>query len=196
MWPSSTKSESNQSNRESDPYSPTIRERSTALSLPYMKYFEIPAANQAPPPNAMWLWTESCAFKATTGVLIGGIMGVFMGMFFGVLGAEPSVGVGPGGRLIPQAPLVDQLRATSRTLGEKMIWYAKSFSVITALFSGLDCLFEKGRGKHDALNGALSGCTAGAVLAAKQGPQAMCLGCGGFAAFTVAVEALMASTQE
>ena len=69
--------------------------------------------------------------------------------------------------------------------------YTKSFAVITALFSGCDCLFEKWRGRHDVVNGSLSGCATGAVLAAKQGPQAACLGCVGFAAFSVAIDALM-----
>lgn len=65
-------------------------------------------------------------------------------------------------------------------------------AVITAaLFSGLDCLFEKARGKHDVLNGGLSGCATGAILAVKQGPQAAGLGCAGFAAFSIAIDALM-----
>ena len=59
------------------------------------------------------------------------------------------------------------------------------------MFSGCDCLFEKWRGKHDVINGSLSGCATGAVLAAKQGPSAACVGCAGFAAFSVAIDALM-----
>ena len=166
------------------------------MQLPYFRQFVVPGAEMGPPPDPMWLWTQSCAFKAATGTLLGGVFGMLMGVFFGVLGADPAVTVGPGGRMVPQAPIADQLRATSRQLGEKAMWYAKSFSAITALFSGLDCLFEKARGKHDSLNGGLSGCTAGAILAAKQGPQAMGIGCAGFAAFTVACEALMTSTYD
>ena len=99
--------------------------------------------------------------------------------------------MGPGGRAIPAAPLAHQVRVAWRALGDKALWYTKSFAVITALFSGCVCLFEKARGRHDAINGSLSGCATGAVLAAKQGPQAACLGCVGFAAFSVAVDALM-----
>ncbi|KAJ1461776.1 mitochondrial inner membrane translocase subunit Tim17/Tim22/Tim23/peroxisomal protein PMP24 [Pelagophyceae sp. CCMP2097] len=133
----------------------------------------------------MWLYQESCAFKAATGVFIGGFVGVMMGVFFGILGADPVVGV------------------AWRSLGDKAIWYCKSFSVITALFSGVDCVVEKARGKHDVLNGGLSGCATGAILAAKQGPQAAgigetgasviltTLGCAGFAAFSIAIDAVM-----
>ena len=66
-----------------------------------------------------------------------------MGLFFGILGADPAVPIGPGGRVIPTAPLSTQVRIAWRALGEKAVWYCKSFSVITALFSGCDCLFEK-----------------------------------------------------
>ena len=165
--------------------------RAPASALPAFRYFSLPASPVAPPPNPLWLTQESCAFKATTGVVLGAGVGAMMGLFFGILGADPSVPVGPGGRAIPAAPLAHQVRVAWRALGDKALWYTKSFAVITALFSGCDCLFEKARGRHDAINGSLSGCATGAVLAAKQGPQAACLGCVGFAAFSVAVDALM-----
>ena len=163
--------------------------RAPASPLPAFRYFSLPASPVAPPPNPLWLTQESCAFKATTGVVLGAGVGAMMGLFFGILGADPSVPVGPGGRAIPAAPLAHQVRVAWRALGDKALWYTKSFAVITALFSGCDCLFEKARGRHDAINGSLSGCATGAVLAAKQGPQAACLGCVGFAAFSVAVDA-------
>ena len=165
--------------------------RAPASALPAFRYFSLPASPVAPPPNPLWLTQESCAFKATTGVVLGAGVGAMMGLFFGILGADPSVPVGPGGRAIPAAPLAHQVRVAWRALGDKALWYTKSFAVITALFSGCDCLFKKARGRHDAINGSLSGCATGAVLAAKQGPQAACLGCVGFAAFSVAVDALM-----
>jgi import inner membrane translocase subunit TIM22 len=40
-------------------------------------------------------------------------------------------------------------------------------------------------------NSLASGCTTGAVIASKQGPQAMALGCAGFAAFSAAIETAM-----
>lgn len=41
------------------------------------------------------------------------------------------------------------------------------------------------------INGTMAGCATGAALAAGQGPQAMCLGCVGFAAFSAAIEHFM-----
>lgn len=50
---------------------------------------------------------------------------------------------------------------------------------------------EKARGKHDAYNAVISGCGVGAALSAKQGPQAACFGCVGFAAFSAVMEVVM-----
>jgi hypothetical protein len=113
------------------------------FSLPMFKYFAVPSSPVPPPPSPLWLFQESCAFKATTGVVLGGCVGILMGLFFGILGADPAVPIGPGGRVIPTAPLSTQVRIAWRALGEKAVWYCKSFAVITALFSGCDCLFEK-----------------------------------------------------
>lgn len=55
----------------------------------------------------------------------------------------------------------------------------------------MDCVVEKYRGKHDAYNAVISGCGVGAALSAKQGPQAACLGCVGFAAFSGIMEVVM-----
>ena len=166
-----------------------------APRLPALLYFAVPPSPSAPPPNPLWLFQESCAFKAATGVVLGAGVGGMMGLFFGILGADPAVPVGPGGRPIPAAPLQAQVRIAWRALGDKALWYCKSFAVITALFSGCDCLFEKFRGKHDVVNGGLSGCATGAVLAAKQGPQAAGIGCAGFAAFSVAIDAVMHASE-
>ena len=56
---------------------------------------------------------------------------------------------------------------------------------------GSECIIEKWRGKHDVMNQVLSGCFAGAAISAKSGPLMMCGGCAGFAAFSVAAEAIM-----
>ena len=78
--------------------------RAPASALPAFRYFSLPASPVAPPPNPLWLTQESCAFKATTGVVLGAGVGAMMGLFFGILGADPSVPVGPGGRA-PAQPL-------------------------------------------------------------------------------------------
>ncbi|RHN61737.1 Mitochondrial inner membrane translocase subunit Tim17/Tim22/Tim23/peroxisomal protein PMP24 [Medicago truncatula] len=44
------------------------------------------------------------------------------------------------------------------------------------------------RAKHDITNTFVAGCTTGAAISAKGGPQAACMGCAGFAAFSVVIE--------
>ena len=63
--------------------------------------------------------------------------------------------------------------------------------MLSGVFSGSECVIEKWRGKHDVMNQVLSGCFAGAAISAKSGPLMMCGGCAGFAAFSVAAEAIM-----
>ena len=62
--------------------------------------------------------------------------------------------------------------------------------VIGAVFSCTECFVEKARGRTDRWNPVVGGCITGAVLAHGSGPQGMALGCGGFAAFSYAIDAL------
>lgn len=60
--------------------------------------------------------------------------------------------------------------------------------------SHMDCcvfFLIQQRAKHDIVNAGAAGCITGAALAVRGGPQAMALGCTGFAAFSVAIEAYM-----
>ncbi len=59
------------------------------------------------------------------------------------------------------------------------------------LFGGVDCVIEKYRGKHDVWNPVASGCLVGGTISAKGGPAAACLGCIGFAGFSILIEAVM-----
>ncbi len=43
----------------------------------------------------------------------------------------------------------------------------------------------------DVMNSLYAGCITGATFGAKSGPQAMCLGCGGMAAFTLVIDRIM-----
>lgn len=97
----------------------------------------------------------------------------------------------PSGKEAPQAPVLDQMRVSYRAIGRRALGMGSSFATITCVFSGIECIVEKYRAKHDAVNGAVSGCAAGAALSAKSGPAAACMGCVGFAAFSVAIEAIM-----
>ena len=59
--------------------------RAPASALPAFRYFSLPASPVAPPPNPLWLTQESCAFKATTGVVLGAGVGAMM-----FVGAAPA----------------------------------------------------------------------------------------------------------
>ncbi|GAB5031585.1 tim22-like protein [Nannochloropsis oceanica] len=83
------------------------------------------------------------------------------------------------------------MRLAYRATFERCGHWARNFMALTALFSGVDCVVEKFRGKHDAYNAVISGCGVGAALSAKQGPQAACLGCAGFAIFSGVMEVVM-----
>jgi len=112
----------------------------------------------------------------------------------GALGGEMSQNayiLHPSGKEPPQAPILEQMRVTYRAVGKRALGMGASFATITCVFSGIECVVEKFRGKHDVINGAASGCAAGAALSAKSGPATACMGCVGFAAFSVAIEAVM-----
>ena len=66
--------------------------------------------------------------------------------------------------------------------------YAKGFGGVGALFAGSECVIEKQRAKHDIYNSLGAGCFSGAVLARSGGPQAMCVGCATFAAFSALID--------
>lgn len=111
--------------------------------------------------------------------IAGGGMGIFMGMLFGAL----------------EQPLhTDTMTArqhfvhAARTMSSKSVQMAKTFTVMGAIFAGTECVFEKARAKHDATNTVLAGCATGGSMSARAGPQAACIGCAGFAAFSVAIE--------
>jgi len=95
------------------------------------------------------------------------------------------------GKEVPQAPLKEQMRTAMRNTADKSRYWCRQFAFITGVFGGSECLVEKYRGKHDVWNSVMSGCLTGAALQAKQGPQASALGCGGFAAFSLAIDSIM-----
>mmetsp|Transcript_25861 Transcript_25861/g.45105 ORF Transcript_25861/g.45105 Transcript_25861/m.45105 type:complete len:217 (+) Transcript_25861:24-674(+) len=165
--------------------------------LPKFKKVELPKAESNEIPDtqryisAMSAIPESCVFKSLTGVALGGGMGFVMGLVLGAMGdLGPPVAV-LHGREVPAAPAREQLRTAYKATLQKSVGWAKNFAAISAIFQGTECVIEKYRGKHDMLNPILSGCAAGAVLAAAEGPQAAALGCMGFAAFSGVVEMIM-----
>jgi import inner membrane translocase subunit TIM22 len=78
-----------------------------------------------------------------------------------------------------------------RSTAAKSGGWAKNFGIMTALFGGIECIVEKYRAKHDVWNPMISGCAVGATLSAKAGPSAACLGCVGFAGFSLVVDRIM-----
>ena len=69
----------------------------------------------------------------------------------------------------------------------------KNFAKVGAIFSGTECAIEGLRAKNDLWNGVAGGCITGGVLARSAGPQAVAVGCAGFAAFSAAIDAYMVS---
>ena len=84
-------------------------------------------------------------------------------------------------------PILLQLRETGELMSNKSVSWMKNFAKVGGIFSAVECVVEKTRGKHDIQNAVLSGCIAGAGLAYKQGAAAMAMGCGGFAAFSLVI---------
>lgn len=113
---------------------------------------------------------------------MGGMFGIFMAS------VEP-----PVGDVDTKLFSKQMLRRTLKDMGSSMKSYAKGFALCGLVYQGCECLIEKEFARHDTYTILASGCAAGAVLGATGGPQTMALGCGGFAAFSVAMEAFMDS---
>jgi import inner membrane translocase subunit TIM22 len=55
----------------------------------------------------------------------------------------------------------------------------------------VECCLATLRGRHDIKNPVIGGCITGGLLAYNQGPVAILMGCGGFAAFSLVIEQFM-----
>ncbi|GAQ89760.1 mitochondrial import inner membrane translocase subunit [Klebsormidium nitens] len=123
---------------------------------------------------------NNCFVRSAFAGVAGGGMGLFMGLLLGSF-SDPFVDeTGWTSR--------QKLMHTLRQMGSRSYSTAKAFAVMGAVFSGSECVIEKARAKHDMYNGMLAGCFTGGVLAAQAGPQAACIGCVGFAAFSVVID--------
>jgi|UniRef100_A0A7S2UGH9 import inner membrane translocase subunit TIM22 len=164
----------------------------TLRSLPFPLPFELSAGPKELPPDFAWL-SESCAGKAAIGIFGGGCMGLIWGVFLGAMSDSRAPVTMIGHHSVPEGPLREQLRATGRATGERAMYWCRQFAFITGVFGGTECLVEKFRGEKDVWNAAMGGCVTGAAMSAKQGPQAMAFGCGGFAAFSLIADQVMES---
>lgn len=97
---------------------------------------------------------------------------------------------------ISSLPWKQQLKTGFKDMGSRSWSSAKNFGKVGALFTGIECGIEGFRAKNDMTNGVASGCVTGAILARNAGPQAACVGCIGFAAFSAAIEAWMRQPKE
>ncbi|KAL2118412.1 hypothetical protein VTJ04DRAFT_8072 [Mycothermus thermophilus] len=162
-------------------------------------------------PNVKWLTSamESCYAKTVmsgaAGFALGGLFGMFMAsMAYDTPyhtpttpgGASPIPGAPPGVTSISDLPLKQQLAHGFRDMGKRSWSTAKNFGMVGALFSGIECGIEGLRAKNDLANGVAAGCATGAILARNGGPQAMAVGCAGFAAFSAAIDAWMRMPKE
>lgn len=124
---------------------------------------------------------ESCAFKA----LIACVGGFVLGGAFGVFTAGIDTNVG----FDPKDPLrTPTAREVLKDMGQRGMSYAKNFAIVGAMFSCTECIIESHRGKSDWKNAVYSGCVTGGAIGFRAGLKAGVLGCGGFAAFSAAIE--------
>ncbi|KAJ3276144.1 Mitochondrial import inner membrane translocase subunit tim22 [Borealophlyctis nickersoniae] len=125
---------------------------------------------------------ESCPAKVVmsgaAGFALGGTFGMFMS----------SVDWGANTEEFRNMKTKDQIKVTLKDMGSKSYSSAKNFMVVGAIFSGTECLIETYRAKNDIWNGVSAGCLTGGALAARAGPKAAVLGCGGFAAFSAVID--------
>ncbi|RMZ68147.1 mitochondrial import inner membrane translocase subunit TIM22 [Pyrenophora seminiperda CCB06] len=88
-------------------------------------------------------------------------------------------------------PLRQQLRAGLRDMYRSSLSSGRNFAKVGAIFSGTECAIEGLRAKNDLYNGVAGGCLTGGILARNAGPQAVAVGCAGFAVFSAAIDAYM-----
>ncbi|KAJ4314752.1 Mitochondrial import inner membrane translocase subunit tim22 [Neodidymelliopsis sp. IMI 364377] len=94
---------------------------------------------------------------------------------------------------ISDLPLKQQLKHGLRDMYRSSVSSGKNFAKVGAIFSGTECAIEGLRAKNDLYNGVAGGCITGGVLARNAGPQAVAVGCAGFAVFSAAIDAYMVS---
>ncbi|XP_030602757.1 mitochondrial import inner membrane translocase subunit Tim22 [Archocentrus centrarchus] len=124
---------------------------------------------------------ESCAFKSLLACVGGFVLGGAFGVF--TAGIDSNVGFDPKDPL--RTPTA---REVLKDMGQRGMSYAKNFAIVGAMFSCTECIIESHRGKSDWKNAVYSGCVTGGAIGFRAGLKAGVLGCGGFAAFSAAIE--------
>ena len=126
---------------------------------------------------------ESCAVRAVFSGVAGVGLGALMGGFFHTMQ--------PIDTLDEKLTFREQMRRQYKGFGANCLRMAKGFGKVGLVYSGIECAIERERAQRDVPNAIYAGCLTGAVLAYQAGPQAMGMGCAGFAIFSAAIEAFM-----
>ncbi|NXU55179.1 TIM22 translocase, partial [Turnix velox] len=124
---------------------------------------------------------ESCAFKAVLACVGGFVLGGAFGVF--TAGIDTNVGFDPKDPY--RTPTAKEVL---KDMGQRGISYAKNFAIVGAMFSCTECVVESYRGKSDWKNSVISGCITGGAIGFRAGLKAGVIGCGGFAAFSAAID--------
>ncbi|KAK9149453.1 hypothetical protein Scep_008210 [Stephania cephalantha] len=124
------------------------------------------------------IW-NNCAVRSVVSGVMGGGLGLFMGLFLGALDNP---------LMQEEMSAKQQFIYTAKQMGRRSFSSAKTFAVMGVIFSAAECIVEKARAKHDTTNTVVAGCVTGGALSAKGGPKAACMGCAGFATFSVLIE--------
>ncbi|KAL1887565.1 Mitochondrial import inner membrane translocase subunit tim22 [Ceratocystis pirilliformis] len=144
---------------------------------------------------------ESAMQNCVTKGAISGVMGFGMGGLFGMFMASmaydtPYHTTGGAATNVSSLPIKQQLAVGFKDMGARSWSSAKSFGRLGALYAGIECGIEGFRAKHDLMNSAYAGCLAGGIISRNNGPMAAVSGCAAFAAFGVAIDAWMRTTND
>ncbi|KAI9229153.1 MAG: mitochondrial inner membrane translocase subunit Tim17/Tim22/Tim23/peroxisomal protein PMP24 [Piptocephalis tieghemiana] len=135
---------------------------------------------------------DSCITKSA-GACAGGFG---IGLLFGLLMTSFDVNPPTAAEAKVAPSTGQQAKQIIREMGTKSYSMGKSFAVVGAIFTGVECTIEGYRAKNDLYNSASAGCVTGAILGRKNGPKAVALGCAGFAAFSTAIDYYMTHREE
>jgi len=141
-----------------------------------------PAKVQAREELMMQSLMESCPFRGVMSFVVGGAMGGFLGLF--------SSSMAPHQTIVPMTTK-ETLIDMKNTIGSS----AKNFALIGLMFATTDCLIESYRGKTDMKNAVYSGFVTGGLLGLRAGAMGAVYGGCGFAAFSVAIDYFMHTSE-
>lgn len=127
---------------------------------------------------------ESCIVRSVFSGVAGLGLGALMGGFFHTMQPIDSA-------FDEKISFREQIRRQYKGFGANCVRMAKGFAKVGLVYSGIECAIERERAQRDIPNAVYAGCLTGAVLAYQAGPQAMGMGCAGFAAFSAIIEAVM-----